>query len=315
MKFKRLISALLGLLVCAAIAQAAPMRESETEWDEQALHRLYESATEEEDPEAMYLLGIMFYLGVEVQQSSKEAFEWYYRAANRGQAEAMNCLGILYALGDGVPQDYVEALSWYLKAVEHGSVSAMNNIATLYYHGLGVPRSDSQAAEWFQLAADRGNPRAMNSLGVMYDRGAGVTQSHATALKLFQRSAEQGYAPAMVNLGNLYASGEGVEKDTVQAYAWLSAALSVGVPEARDGVLFQLRTLTAQLNAEQLARAQRLAEGISAAAIRRFQRPEQQSKARRVLTSRTLRQLTGKRPEVVFAFLQRAFPSAAQIAA
>jgi hypothetical protein len=29
-----------------------------------------------------------------------------------------------------------------------------------------------------------------------------------------------------------------VRKGDVQAYAWLSAALSVGVPEARDGVLF-----------------------------------------------------------------------------
>jgi TPR repeat protein len=264
MKINRLIVALIALFACAATAQAAP--ESETEWGKETLHRIYRSATEKENPEAMYLLGTMFDQGVEVPQSYKEAFKWYRRAADRGQAEAMNCLGMLYAMGDDVPQDYVEALSWYLKAVEHGSVDAMNNIAMLYYHGWGVRRSYADAAEWFQVAANRGDPRAMNSLGVMHDSGTGVTQSHATALKLFQRSAQQGYAPAMVNLGNMYASGEGVKKDNVQAYAWLSAALSVGVPEARDGVLFQLGMVAARLNAKQLARARRLTEGIPAAA-------------------------------------------------
>lgn len=280
MKINRLIFALIGFLAYAAIAQATVVGESETEWDEETLQRLYELATEKENPEAMYLLGTIFDQGIGVSQNYQEAFKWYQRAADRGHGEAMNCLGVLYTLGDGVPKDYAEALSWYGKAVEHGSVSAMNNIATLYYHGLGVERSYTDAAEWFQLAADSGNPRAMNSLGEMYHKGVGVTQSYPTALTLFQRSARQGYAPAMVNLGDMHASGEGVKKDSVRAYACLSAALSLGVPEeARDGVLHRLGMVAARLDEKQLARAQQLAKGISQAATRRFQSPEQQPEA------------------------------------
>jgi TPR repeat protein len=280
MKINRLIFALIGFLAYAAIAQATVVGESETEWDEETLQRLYTSATEKENPEAMYLLGTLFDQGIGVSQNYKEAFKWYQHAADRGQAEAMNCLGILYTVGHGMPQDYAEALSWYLKAVEHDSVSAMNNIATFYYQGWGVRRSYPDAARWFQVAADRGDPSAMNSLGVMYHGGTGVSQSHPTALKLFQRAAQQGYAPAMVNLGRMHASGHGVKKDNVQAYALLHAALSAGVPEdARDGVLYQLGMLAARLNEKQLARAQRLAEGISAVAIRRLQPPEQQPEA------------------------------------
>ena len=269
MKINRLIFAFIALLAWAPIAQTAP--ESEAKLSEETLRRLYTLATEKEDPEAMYLLGTLFDQGVGVSQNYEKAFDWYERAAARGHAEAMNCLGVFYTLGDGVPKNYAEALTWYGEAVKHGSVSAMNNIATLYYHGLGVERSYEQAAAWLQLAANKGSVRAMNNLGEIYQKGAGVTQSHAMALELFQRSAGEGYAPAMVNIGDMYARGEGVEINNIYAYAWFGAALSLGVPEdARNDVVHQLAMVAARLDPKQLARAEELAEGISAAATDRF---------------------------------------------
>jgi hypothetical protein len=78
----------------------------------------------------------------------------------------------------------------------------------------------------------------------------------------------------------MHASGEGVKKDNVQAYALLSAALSLGVPEdARGDVVYQLGMVAAPLNPEQLGRAQQLAKGISAAVTRRSQSPEPEAQS------------------------------------
>ena len=139
-------------------------------------------------------------------------------------------------MGEGA-QDYLDADGY--SSSQARSVRAMNNIATFYL--VGVQPAVTQAAQWFQLAANNGNPKAMNSLGEMYHKGVGVTQSHPAALELFQRSARQGYAPAMVNLGDMHARGEGVKKDNVQAYALLSAALSLGVPEDAETMSLSAR--------------------------------------------------------------------------
>ena len=60
----------------------------------------------------------------------------------------------------------------------------------------------------------------------MYDNGLGVPQDYTNAAIWFLRAAERGYANSQLRLGALYFLGRVGPADLVQAYKWISLALS-----------------------------------------------------------------------------------------
>jgi TPR repeat protein len=178
-----------------------------------------------------------------------------------------------------VSQDLSDAMKWWSKAADRGSIAALNNIAATYYTGRGIGQSYPEAAKWFQLAADKGDGNAMNTLGVMYAQGLGVTRNRRNAIKLFEQSAYLGCSSAMVNLGIQYAAGRSVKPDNRLAYAWLSAALSFGVPaEEHDATVYILGMTAGRLGPNQLTRADELARKIAVTIVSRQARtPDRKS--------------------------------------
>jgi TPR repeat protein len=279
-KIQRILFALMLLVAYPAIADMAARAETLPGAAGESLQKqLYRAANEANDPDVMYLTGLMFDRGEGVPQDYKEAFRWYVLAAAAGQPAAMNSLGLMYALGHGVSQDHSEAMKWWTKAAESGSIAALSNIATTYYTGLGVGQSYPEAAKWFQLAAGKGDANSMNTLGVMYAQGLGVARSRPNAIKLFEQSAYLGSSTAMINLGTLYAAGKGVKQDNALAYAWLITALAFGVPaEERDATVYRLGMTVARLGPNQLARAQEQARKIAVTIVTRQARtPDRKS--------------------------------------
>ena len=264
-KIQRILFALMLLVANSAITDIAARADTlPGATRESSQQQLYREANETNDPDAMYLTGLMFERGEGVPQDYHEAFRWYVLAAGAGQPGAMNSLGLMYALGHGVSQDHSEAMKWWTKAAESGSIAALTNIATTYYTGLGVEQSYPEAAKWFQLAADKGDANAMNTLGVMYAQGLGIARNRSNAIKLFGQSAYLGCSSAMVNLGTLYAGGRGVKRDNRLSYAWLITALAFGVPtEVHDATVYQLGMIAARLGPSQLARAEGYARKIA----------------------------------------------------
>ena len=271
MKIQRILSVLLLLVAYPAIADMATRAETLPRASRGSLQeQLYRAANEANDPDVMYLTGLMFDRGEGVPQDYQEAFRWYVLAAEAGQPGAMNSLGLMYALGHGVSQDHSEAMKWWTKAAEGGSIAALTNIATTYYVGLDVQQSYPEAAKWFQLAADKGDANAMNTLGVMYSQGLGVARNRGNAIKLFDQSAYLGCSTAMINLGALYAAGKGVKQDNALAYAWLISALAFGVSaEEHDATVYTLGMTAARLGPNQLFRAQGLARKIATTIVNR----------------------------------------------
>jgi TPR repeat protein len=90
-----------------------------------------------------------------------------------------------------------------------------------------------------------------------YERG-----NYATALWLFRRQAERGDADAQFNLGTMYRDGQGVPQDYVQAYVWFTLAatrFAASETEKRSKAIKDREEVAANLTAEQIAEAQRLA--------------------------------------------------------
>ncbi len=94
-----------------------------------------------------------------------EAYDALWPAARSGNAEAEELIGVMYALGLGVEQDYVRAFDWYLRASLKGHPGAQSGIGWYYETGLGLPAPDLvRAFLWYQLSTIGGDPDAAMSV-------------------------------------------------------------------------------------------------------------------------------------------------------
>jgi hypothetical protein len=81
--------------------------------------------------------------------------------ARSGNADAEELIGVMYAMGLGVEQDYGRAFEWYLRASLKGHPGAQSGIGWYYEVGLGLPAPDLvRAYMWYVLSAIGGDPDA-----------------------------------------------------------------------------------------------------------------------------------------------------------
>jgi len=80
---------------------------------------------------------------------------------------------------------------------------------------------------------------------------------------MFKMLSLEGYTPGMVNLGIAYELGLSGRRDHRRAYAWIRAALVLGVPQDDyDATVFKLGIIVGKLGMARLGSADRLAAGI-----------------------------------------------------
>jgi len=118
------------------------------------------------------------------------------------RAESQYALGMLYWLGQGVEQSTSTAAVWLQEAAELHHAGAQSKLGYLYLSGQGVPRSDFEAFKWLQMAALQGDADAQYNLGVMYRDGLGVETDLDLAKKWFAEAAANGDAVSAQVLEN-----------------------------------------------------------------------------------------------------------------
>ncbi|MCD8130918.1 MAG: tetratricopeptide repeat protein, partial [Lachnospiraceae bacterium] len=71
-----------------------------------------------DDPEHLYLIGMAYLNGIDVEVNTNRALELITCAADAGQAKAMEQLANMYLNGNGVQRDYEAALQWQKKLTD-----------------------------------------------------------------------------------------------------------------------------------------------------------------------------------------------------
>jgi len=137
------------------------------------------------------------------QDNFKEAYTWFFKAAEQGYTKAQNWVGIMYEHGRGVEKDSVEAFRWYHKAAEQGDVHVQTILAQQYRWGKGVEQDYAEAVKWYRKAAEQGDASSQNNLGTMYKNGTGVERDYAEAEKWYRKAAEQGNECGYYNLAQM----------------------------------------------------------------------------------------------------------------
>lgn len=86
---------------------------------------------EQGNPEAQFMVGLMYRSGEEVPLDYGEAARWMHLSAEQGHASAQAVLGMMYLKGQGVPQDLVRAHAYLSIAAYQGLEDTSDVIAGL----------------------------------------------------------------------------------------------------------------------------------------------------------------------------------------
>ncbi|GHV95066.1 hypothetical protein AGMMS50293_13860 [Spirochaetia bacterium] len=215
-------------------------------------------AAEQDFPQALFELGMIYYHGTALPLGSSLAFpqdyaraaDYWQRAAKTGASEATGHLALLYLYGNGVEKDPQKALALLTQAAEADSSNIFSwyNLGTLFLGGMGdvgVPVNYPEAIKWLEKAAEYGHLHAHHNLGIAYRDGLGVEQDLNKALQCFLMASgalaeEEELAwptvpEACYEAGKMFLEGQGVdEPDYGYAVECLEKAAEMGLQEAKD---------------------------------------------------------------------------------
>lgn len=83
------------------------------------------------DPEAPFLVGFSYQVGLAVDRDLQKAVNWYTKSVGGGQITAMNNLALMLALGHGTEPDIDRARLLLARAAELGSRGGLNQFVHL----------------------------------------------------------------------------------------------------------------------------------------------------------------------------------------
>lgn len=164
------------------------------------------------DRDAQCLLGNCYLEGNEdVDRNYAEALKWFSRAAEQNDAEAQYYMGKMYYGGLGVPKDWAEAYKWFDIAEynryiytrdEYGTYTAMAmNMEKAHYVDLAaqakhkleseIPKDQLEVArrdigQWYAMKAENGDPDAQVWLAKQYHDGGYFPQDFVKAYQWYK---------------------------------------------------------------------------------------------------------------------------------
>ncbi len=101
-------------------------------------------------PEAMWVLGQSYELGLGVDENMETAIEYYDRGCALGHPGCLHSMGRFYLHGDYLIGDVEKGIAMCLESAELGWGPAMLTMGDCYQFGDGVPSSMKSAVEWYE---------------------------------------------------------------------------------------------------------------------------------------------------------------------
>lgn len=125
-------------------------------------------ASEQGNPKATYLLGIMNLRGYGTPINFKEAVRLFKIGAQRNHSDSQVALGVLMVEGMGLPQNYLAASHLFKQAAKSGNSDAQLILGWLYKNGVGVKVNNTIAYALWNYVAAQGSEWARVSRDQMY---------------------------------------------------------------------------------------------------------------------------------------------------
>jgi TPR repeat protein len=170
--------------------------------------RLLQQAADQNDAEALFVLGGLAMAGAGVSQSTMAAFDYCRRAAELDFADAQYELAAMYALGRGTAVDEGKALEWARKAMDQGNTKAKYSVGRLLLVGEN-PTNLKEAVDLLNQATDSGIDEAGILLAEAYYSGKhGLTQDTSAAVEILAKLSSRGNTKAGEIIERIKSAGE-----------------------------------------------------------------------------------------------------------
>ena len=104
------------------------------------------------DPEAQFIVGLIYDRGDGVERDATQALKWYQEAADQGLPKSQYMLGAKYGLGRDLPMNKIEAFRWMRYAANQGHAPSQWLTASFYFGNFGVYKDNVEAYKWALLA-------------------------------------------------------------------------------------------------------------------------------------------------------------------
>lgn len=194
-----------------------------------------------------YLEGYQGHYYEIIEKDEAKALYWLSKSAEQDNADAQFALGRLYYGRKESEQDKYIAVSWLLRAAAHSGKAARQATFLLaeIYDKDPVLRNGSQAMYWYEKAAEGGNIYAQYWMGLAYYEGTCVNQDMECAAKWFHEAASDHWVHplAAVYVGFFYEKGTVFEKSTAKATSWYGKAYENAEEEEIDALIDNLRKI------------------------------------------------------------------------
>lgn len=156
-------------------------------------HESWKQRAKNGEEEALYQIGVLYYIGAIIQQDYNKAFACFSCAAQKKYSPAFTALGICYEQGNGIGKHPLKAISLYHKAKIKKNAEAMRRLGLLYIEGTTLLKNGEEAKKLLKEASTQGDAEACYHLAKIYDEGVLATQDKATAAQLYQQAEVMGY--------------------------------------------------------------------------------------------------------------------------
>jgi TPR repeat protein len=167
------------------------------------------SQAEKGDPQAQYILGMMYLSGQVVQKSEVEATFWLKKSSDKGWPDAFEQLAIMYPDGLDDEENFTEneegddeevrSFEYYLEAAQNGNATAQYQVALSYL----LKGEIDKVFDWMSKAAEQNHGGAMHALGLMYVSGEGVPADTKIGGAWLFKAADSGVADALLDVADL----------------------------------------------------------------------------------------------------------------
>lgn len=161
-----------------------------------------------EDMIAQYHIGVIYRLGLGVQDDQKEAFKWFLKAAEQGHVESQYLVGCAYTCNSYFMLEETDVVRHDYKTIQERADKDLStwqdSLPYFKLNGIGTEPNDHEAFKWISKAANQGYVIAQVKLGDMYDWGIGINEDEVEAVKWYKIAASQKNTLALRRLASYY---------------------------------------------------------------------------------------------------------------
>ncbi len=216
-----------------------------------ALHKTFLLA-ENGSAKDQIALAFAYQHGLNIEQNTNKAIEWYTKAVNQNNAEAQHSLGSLYLADTNTENDKL-AFDLISKSANQGLEIAIYSLAFMYRDGLGTEKNLNKAIKTYEVLSKKGDPKAYLAIAkILYlaDRTTSNNKNlyinYTIAKDLAEANTDEDIEKilnlmpaeelnlAQFSLGQIYADKSSIIYDEDKKLAYYALAAKNGHREAKN---------------------------------------------------------------------------------